>query len=359
MSGQATTTALSSTVFGELADGTPVERWVLDDGTVRVAVLSYGGALHEITTPDRNDRRTDVSLGFDTLTGYLRPQPYLGALIGRYANRIAAGRFALNGRTYRLEANDGRNHLHGGSGGFDKRVWSAEPITDGVRLALTSPDGDQGYPARLDVTVEYTLGAGNLRIAYAATNAEREGGPDTIVNLTNHCYFNLAGHGAGPIGDHVIEVPADRYAPSDAELIPTGALADVTGTPLDLRVPRAFSDGWDAAFEQIANASGYDHSWLLDGVEPGRPVLAARVIHPDSGRVLEVMTDQPAIHVYSGNRMEHLPGAKGGQAYERRGGFCLETHHLPDSPNHPDFPSTVLAPRQTFRSTTTYRFGTT
>jgi aldose 1-epimerase len=352
-------TALSRADGGELADGTPVERWLLETGTLRVAVLTYGGVLQEITVPDRDGRPADVSLGFDTVAGYLGPQPYLGALIGRYANRIAAGRFPLNGRTYQLETNHGRHHLHGGGSGFDARVWRAEPVPGGVRLALTSPDGDQGYPGRLDVVVEYTLAGGGLRISYAATNAEPDGGPDTVVNLTNHCYVNLAGHAAGSVGEHVIEVPADRYVPTDAELIPTGRLADVSGTPLDLRTPRRFADGWDAEFEQIRNAGGYDHSWLLDGAAPGRPVPAVRVCDPAGGRTLEVTTDQPAVHVYSGNMMGSIPGAKGGHAYARRGGFCLETHHLPDSPNHPDFPTTVLAPQQTFRTTTTFRFGTT
>jgi aldose 1-epimerase len=358
VSGESTTTALSRSAFGELSDGTAVDRWLLDDGMLRVAVLTYGGALQEITAPDRHGRLADVSLGFDTLGGYLGPQPYLGALIGRYANRIAAGRFALNGRTYRLETNHGEHHLHGGSTGFDARVWSAQPLADGVRLSLTSPDGDQGYPARLEVVVDYTLSAGTLRIAYAATNAEPEGGLDTIVNLTNHAYVNLAGHAAGQVGGQVIEIPADRYARTDARLIPTGELAAVAGTPLDLRAPCRFADGWDAAFDQITNAGGYDHSWLLDGAAPGREVFAARVTEPGSGRVLEVSTDQPAIHVYSGNMLEPLTGAKGGHVYGQRGGFCLETHHLPDSPNHPEFPTTVLRPQETFRTTTSFSFGT-
>jgi aldose 1-epimerase len=358
VSGETSTTALSGSAFGELADGTPVERWVLDDGTVRVAVISYGGALQEITVPDRDGNRADVSLGFDTLAGYLGPQPHLGALIGRYANRIAGGRFPLNGTSYQLETNHGRHHLHGGSVGFDRRVWRVGPVADGVRLALTSPDGDQGYPARLDVTVDYTLAAGTLRIDYTATNTEPVGGPDTIVNLTNHCYFNLAGHAAGPVGEHVLEVPADRYVPSDAELIPTGTAADVSGTPFDLRTPHRFADGWDADVEQVRNAGGYDHSWLLPGAEPGRPVFAVRVTEPRGGRVLEVTTDQPAIHVYSGNMMTRLVGVKDGLAYDRRSGFCAETHHLPDSPHHPGFPSTVLSPQQTFRTTTTFRFTT-
>jgi len=352
--------AVSAEAFGRLDDGTTIERWLLDDGTVTVAVLTYGGILQQVVAPDREGRRADVTLGFDDLAGYLRPQPYLGALVGRYANRIAAGRFELDGHAYQLDRNHGGHHLHGGVVGFDKRVWAAQarPGAGGVQLSLTSPDGDQGYPARLDVVVEYTLAGGTLTIAYTATNAEPPRGPATIVNLTNHAYFNLAGHAAGSVGDHVVHVPADRYVCSDADLIPTGAFAEVAGTALDLREPRPFAAGWDRAEEAITNAGGYDHSWLLDGAAPGRPVLAARVSEPVSGRVLEVGTDQPAVHLYSGNMMVPLSGAKGGATYPHRGGFCTETQHLPDSPNHPGFPSTVLRPGETFRTSTTFRFTT-
>jgi len=351
-------TAVVRESFGALPDGTPVDRWLLDDGTVTVAVLTYGGILQQVVVPDGAGGRADVTLGYPDLTGYLGPQPYLGALVGRYANRIAEGRFPLNGRTYQLDRNHGRHHLHGGVAGFNTRVFAAEPIAGGVRLTLTSPDGDQGYPARLDVAVEVTLAAGALTLAYTATNAEAEGGPDTIVNLTNHAYFNLAGHAAGTVGGHVVQVPADRYVGTDAELIPTGELAEVAGSALDLREPRPFAAGWDRDEEPIVNAGGYDHSWLLGGVAPGRPVLAARVSDPVSGRVLEVSTDQPAVHLYSGNMMEPLPGGKDGATYPHRGGFCAETQHLPDSPNHPGFPTTVLRPGATFTTTTTFRFTT-
>jgi aldose 1-epimerase len=352
-------TAVAREPFGALPDGTAVDRWTLDDGTATVAVITYGGALQQIVVPDRDGARADVTLGFDDLAGYLGPQPYFGALVGRYANRIAQGRFDLNGRTYQLDRNHRGHALHGGWQGFTHRVWAAQELPGtGVRLSLTSPDGDQGYPARLDVTVAYTLDGGVLTLEYAATNAEPDGGPDTVVNLTNHAYFNLEGHAAGPVGEHLVQVPWDRFVVSDEGLIPTGAFADVAGTPLDLREARPFAAGWDADTEQIRNAGGYDHSWLVDAT-PGGLAVAARVIDPTSGRMIEVATDQPAIHVYSGNMMEPIHGAKDGATYPWRGGFCLETHHLADSPNHPTFPTTVLHPGQTFRTTTAFTFTLT
>jgi aldose 1-epimerase len=344
--------------FGTLPDGTPVERFVLDDGTISAAILTYGGAIQQLLAPDRAGHRADVVLGFDTLDGYLSGQPYHGALVGRYAGRISQGVFDLNGTTYPLTVNHGRHHIHGGPGGFSRRVWTAEDLPGrlGVRLRLNSPDGDCGYPASLEVVVDYHLTDGALTIDYAATNTESTDGPSTIVNLTNHTYFNLAGHAAGQVGDHLVEVPADRYVVCDHELIPTGRVAPVDGTPLDLRTPRRLADGWDADHDQITAAGGYDHSWVLDGATPGSPVPAARVSEPGSGRVLEVSTDQPASHVYSGNMMEALFAGKEGRVYGFREGFCVETQHFPDTPHHEGFPSTVLAPGQTFRTTTRFRF---
>jgi aldose 1-epimerase len=350
---------ISDVEFGKLDDGTAVHRWLLDDGTLQVAVLTYGATLAEVVAPDRDGRPADVTLGFPDLAGYLGPQAYLGAVVGRFANRIRAGRFALNGRDYQLARNHRGQHLHGGERGFDKRVWAAERVDGGVRLALSSPDGEEGYPGRVDVTVTYTLADGALRLDYTATNAEPEGGLDTIVNLTNHAYFHLGGHAAGSVGDHLVTIPADRYVRVDGDLIPTGELVPVDGTPLDLRTARPVSAGWDADFDQITGAGGYDQSWLLDGVEPGRPVPAARISDPGSGRVMEVSTDQPAVHFYSGNMMEPMPGGKDGRTYDWRQGFCVETQHLPDSPNRPEFPSTVLRPGQTFRTTTVFAFSTT
>jgi aldose 1-epimerase len=352
-------TAVSSEPFGRLPDGTEVDRYLLTDDAISVAVITYGGCIQELVAPDRDGRPADVVLGFDSLDGYLPPQPYLGALIGRYANRIGGARFTLNGTEYQLEANNGPNHLHGGSGGFHNRVWQARPLPGtGVRLELTSPDGDQGYPARLDVAVEYTLADGELRIAYSATNAEPPGGPATVLNLTNHVYLNLAGEAAGSVGDHLVEVPADRVVRHGPGLIPTGELVEVVGTPLDLRAPRPFAAGWDADHEQIAIAGGYDHSWLLAENADAGPIPAARITDPGSGRVLEVSTDQPVMHVYSGNMMDGTLIGKGGRLYPRRSGFCVETQHPADAPNHPNFPSTVLDAGHTLRTTTVLRFTT-
>lgn len=358
MSADAAETEVSTSGVGALPDGTRVDRFVLDDGTVSVAILTYGGIVQELWAPDRDGRRADVVLGFDDVSGYLGDQPFHGAIVGRYANRIAGASFELDGTTYPLEANYGPHHLHGGSHGFATRVWDAEELPGrGVRLRLTSPDGDGGYPARLDVTVDYTLAGGALTIGYAATNAEPAGGCSTVLNLTNHAYFQLAGHAAGSVGDHVVEVPADRVVRSGAWLIPTGEIVPVDGTPFDLRTPRPLSDGWDADDEQIMNAGGYDHTWVLDGATPGCPVLAARVVEPGGGRVLEVHTDQPGSHLYTGNMLEPDFTGKGGRRYGRREGFCVESQHFPDSPHHPDFPSTVLAAGRRFTSTTRFSFS--
>jgi aldose 1-epimerase len=237
-------------------------------------------------------------------------------------------------------------------------VWQATELPEqGVRLQLVSPDGDAGYPARLEVTVDYTLTGGTLTIDYAATNTEPAGGPSTIVNLTNHAYFQLAGHATGSVGEHLVQIPASRYLPSGDGLIPTGELAPVDGTPFDLRTPTALQAGWDAPHEQLRNAGGYDHTWVLDDAAPGAPTLAARIVEPTSGRILEVRTDQPGSHLYSGNMMEPRFTGKGGRRYDRREAFCLETQHFPDSPHQPGFPSTVLDPGRTFTSTTSFAFS--
>ncbi len=351
--------------MGTLADGTPVERYVLDSDVLEVAVLTYGGVLQSVRAPDREGRRDDVVLGFDDVRQYQEQSPFFGALVGRYANRIADGRFDLNGRTYQLPVNNGPNTLHGGTEGFDKRVWEAQelPGAAGVRLSLTSPDGDQGFPARLDVTVTYTLDGDSLRIDYEARNAEPDGGPETVVNLTNHSYFNLAGEGSGSVEGHELQVRAGRYLPVSGTSIPLGAPASVEGTPFDFRTPARIGDRWRDGDDQLAAVGGFDHNLVPDGPGGDAPghdglPLAAVVHEPGSGRVLEVFTDQPGVQLYSANQLLGTLRGKSGRLYRQGDAVCLETQHWPDSPNHRDYPSTVLGPQQTFRTSTVYRFTT-
>ncbi|MGW3108210.1 aldose epimerase family protein [Streptomyces sp. NPDC001100] len=321
-----------SELFGTLPDGTPVHRWTLERAGVRVRVLSYGGIVQSVEVPDRAGHTADVVLGFAALDGYLaHPEPYLGALVGRYANRIAGGRFRLEGVTYSLARNNAPNSLHGGERGFDKRVWDVEPVGHGLRLSRVSGDGEEGFPGRLDVSVTYTLDeSGALHIAYEATTDA-----PTVVNLTNHSYFDLSG-GGNP-GGHELRLAASRFTPVDADLIPTGSLDDVSGTRFDFRESRKVG-------------TGYDHNFALDkGLTPA-PVEIAELHDPASGRVLTVATTEPGIQLYTG---EHLsapftPGA----------GVALETQHFPDSPNRPDFPSTELRPGEVYRSETVYGFST-
>jgi aldose 1-epimerase len=316
--------------FGTLSDGTVVRRCTLERAGVRVRVLSYGGIVQSLEIPDRAGRRADVVLGFADLEGYVaHPGPYLGALVGRYANRIAGGRFVLDGVTYALGRNNGPNCLHGGERGFDKRVWDMTPAGHGVRLSRVSPHGEEGFPGRLEVSATYTLEAsGALRIAYeAVTDAP------TVVNLTNHSYFNLAG--SGPTEGHELRIAASRVTPVDADLIPTG-IASVDGTPFDFRTPRG-------------TGSGYDHNFVLDkGVTP-EPVEVAELHDPASGRTVTVATTEPGLQLYTADHLES-PFAPGD-------GIALETQHFPDSPNRPEFPSTVLRPGEVFRSETVYGFS--
>jgi aldose 1-epimerase len=332
--------------FGVLPDGRAVDRYTLANGNgMAVSIITYGGIVQAVEVPGRDGERANVTLGFAELAGYVAPAyvastPFFGALIGRCANRIARGRFTLDGATYALPLNDPPNHLHGGgAAGFDVQVWDARAFRSadavGVRLTHVSPAGEGGYPGRLATTVAYTLDAGNvLRIAYeAATDAP------TIVNLTSHSYWNLAGEASGTIYDHRLQVHASRYMPVDDTRIPTGELAPVAGTRMDFRRPRALGDG-------------YDHNWVLDG----GPV-AAVLADPVSGRVLTVVTDQPGLQVYSGNFLDGTLVGAGGTPYPRGAGVALETQHFPDSPNHPAFPSTVLRPGETYRTSTLLRFS--
>jgi aldose 1-epimerase len=337
------------------ADDTLVDYYTLTNRHgVEVRAMTYGAVLVSIRTPDRHGRVADVTLGFDSLDAYLARSRYFGAVVGRYGNRIARGRFTIDGRTYQLAINNGANHLHGGVHGFDKANWRGSAFErdghTGVTFTHVSSDGDEGYPGRLTATVTYTLTPQDaLVVDYTATSDK-----PTHLNLTQHAYFNLAGEGVGDILGHVLTIDADRYTPVDAGLIPTGELAPVDGTPFDFRRPVAIGARIDANHEQLRFGSGYDHNFVLNG-GPGLRV-AARVVEPTTGRTLEVATTEPGMQFYAGN---HLAGSVGkrGHIYDRRTGFCLETQHYPDSPNQPSFPSTLLRPGDTFTSTTVFTFG--
>jgi aldose 1-epimerase len=350
--GPAMKMTIASQPFGRLADGTAVDIYTLKNASgLEARVMTYGAILVSLKLPDRNGVPADVHLGFDTLDGYLGPHPYFGAIIGRYGNRIAGGRFTLDGVESRLPANDNGNTLHGGFKGFDKVVWKAEPVgrPDGAAVKLTyfSKDGEEGFPGNLAVTVVYALtDANELEILYEAVTDKR-----TPVNLTNHAYWNLKGEGQGDVLGHVLRIEADRITAVDSPktLIPTGQLVPVAGTPFDFTSPHAIG-------ERIARVEGgYDHNFVLKS-GGGTLALAARVEEPESGRVLEIWTDQPGIQLYTGNFLDGTVVGKGGHAYGQHAAFCLETQHFPDSPNHPGFPSTILEPGRTFRTVTVHKF---
>jgi aldose 1-epimerase len=334
--------------FGTLPDGRSVERYVLQAGAVEVAVVTYGAVLQSVRVPDAGGTPGEVTLGYDGVEGYLSDVGYLGAVVGRFANRIAKGRFTLDGVEHVLPANHGAACLHGGPGGFHAQLWSAREVPGGVELSRTSPDGEMGFPGTLEVTVTYTLDEDGLELRYSATTDR-----PTVVNLTNHAYWNLAGDGT--IEAHVLELPASRFVAVDADLIPT-ELAPVEGSPLDFRTPRPIGDRIRVPHPQLRHALGYDHAWVLDGDDALH--LAARVHDPRSGRVLEVLTDQPSVQFYSGNFLDGAVAGRGGRAMRQGDGLCLETQHLPDSPNRPDFPSTVLRPGERYETRTLLRFGT-
>lgn len=338
--------------FGSTNDGTPVEHFLLrSDSGVEAEILSYGGTLAALRAPDRSGMVGDVVLGFDSLAPYLGFHPHLGSLVGRYANRIAGGCFHLSEHAYTLACNSGIHHLHGGPGGFHRKVWQAQPYEtpDGPAIALNyvSPDGEEGYPGNLRVTVRYTLAGNELRIAYTARTDQ-----ETVVNLTNHAYFNLAG--SGDILGHMLEIPASHVVAVDSSLIPTGKLRSVTGTPLDFRTSTTIGARINNDDEQLRYAGGYDHTWVIDKT-PDELGLAARLSDPASGRVLEVLTTEPGIQFYAGNMMEGGLVGRGDQHYMPHSGLCLEAQHFPDSPNQPGFPSTTLLPGATYRQTTIYR----
>jgi aldose 1-epimerase len=339
--------------FGRLADGMAVDIYALTNKAgIEARITTYGAILVSLKLPDRTGVFADVNLGFDGLAGYLGTHPYFGAIIGRYGNRIAQARFTLDGVAYALPPNNNGNTLHGGIRGFDKVVWAAEPVRSadgaGVKLAYLSKDGEEGFPGNLSVTVVYTLtDANELRIDYEAVTDRK-----TPVNLTNHAYWNLRGEGRGDVLGHVLRLEADAITAVDsaANLIPTGEIVPVAGTPFDFTAPHAIG-------ERIARVEGgYDHNFVLRS-GGGASALAARVEEPESGRVLEIWTDQPGIQLYTGNFLDGTVVGKGGKAYQKHFAFCLETQHFPDSPNHPNFPSTILEPGQTYRTTTVHKFS--
>ena len=345
-------TKQTSADWGKTREGTLVRIYTLtNQHGVEARITNYGGIIVSLKAPDRKGAMADVVLGFDSLDGYLNsPSPYFGALIGRYGNRIGHARFTLDGVEHKLAANNGENSLHGGKRGFNMAVWTPRELPDGgLELTYLSKDGEEGYPGNLKTTVTYHLtDANELRIEYAATTDK-----DTVLNLTNHAYFNLKGAGEGDILAHTITLNADRFTPVDAGLIPTGELRPVSDTPFDFRKPVAIGARIDQNDEQLKLGKGYDHNFVVNG---SGMRLAVRVEEPSTGRVMEVRTDQPGVQFYTGNFLDGSIKGKGGKTYGFRTGFCLETQHFPDSPNKPKFPSTVLKPGQTFRSTTVYQF---
>ncbi|HUP03917.1 MAG TPA: aldose epimerase family protein [Bryobacteraceae bacterium] len=342
--------------FGKMPDGAQIYIYTLSNGKGLTArITNYGGAIVSIETPDAAGKTADVVLGFDTLADYIKnPTQYFGATIGRYGNRIANAKFTLDGKTYTLPKNNAPNSLHGGDYGFFRRVFTPRELPDGgLELSYLSKDGEEGYPGNLHVTVTFHVTDGNaLRIEYGATTDK-----DTVVNLTNHSYFNLKGAGSGDVLGHLVTLHASRYTPVDSTLIPTGELAPVAGTPFDFLKSTAIGARIEQPNEQLKIAGGYDHNWVLDRTGNGLS-LAARVVEPTSGRTMEVYTTEPGLQFYTGNFLDGTVKGKGGKVYQRRGAFCMETQHYPDSPNHPAFPTTELKPGQKYQTTTEYRFGT-
>jgi len=351
------TASISQAPFGTLPNGDSVSLYTLTNPHgMEVQITNYGGIIVSLKVPDRTGALGDVVLGYDSLAEYVRNSPYFGAIVGRYGNRIARGRFTIDGTTYRLATNNGPNALHGGLKGFDKVVWHAAPFQHdsevGVVLTHVSPDGDQGYPGTLDATVTYTLLPANaLQVDYAATTDK-----PTPINLTQHSYFNLAGAGNGDILHTVLTINADRYTPIDSTLIPTGQLAPVAGTPFDFRTPISIGARINDRNQQLKNAGGYDHNFVLNRTGTGL-ALAARAVDSTSGRELTVSTTQPGVQFYTGNFLDGTITGKGGHVYQRRYAFCLETQHFPDSPNHPNFPSAILRPGEKYQTRTVFAFS--
>jgi aldose 1-epimerase len=343
--------------FGKTSDGQQVDLYTLHNTRgAEAKITNYGAIVTSLKVPDRNGKFDDVVLGFNDFDSYLKNDPYFGAIVGRYGNRIAKGRFTLNGVEYKLATNNGENHLHGGIKGFDKVVWTGRemksPAGPSVVMTYLSKDGEEGYPGNLNVRVVYTLTNHNeLMIDYTATTDK-----DTVTNLTHHSYFNLAGEGNGDILNHVVTINANRFVPTDAGSIPTGELKNVAGTPFDFLKPMAIGARINQDDEQLKLGNGYDHTWVING-RPGVMRLAATAYEATSGRVMQVWTTEPGVQFYTGNFLDGSKTGKSGKNYPRRSGFCFETQHYPDSPNHPAFPTTTLKKGQTFKSTTIYRFS--
>lgn len=350
--------SISVEEWGSVPSGERVQLYTLENAKgASVRIATYGGILVSLSVPDKSGRMSDVLLGFDSLDGYLGEHPYFGALIGRYGNRIAKGKFTLDGKVYTLAVNNGPNGLHGGLQGFDKRVWAAAPFESdegvGLKLRYISADGEEGYPGTLAVEVRYTLTDANaIRIEYHATTDA-----PTVLNLTNHAYFNLKDAGRSSITGHELLLEADHYNPVDSTLIPQGGPALVEGTPFDFRTAHKIGERIDADHEQIRFGGGYDHNYVLRRQTADDLERAAIVTEPTSGRVMEVWTTEPAVQIYTGNFLDGTVKGKGGTAYQRRASLCLETQHYPDSPNQPAFPTTALYPGEVYESTTEYRFS--
>jgi aldose 1-epimerase len=344
--------------FGKTRDGRPVDLYTFSNSQgLEVRVTNFGGIVESLRVPDKNGKMEDVVLGFDSIDGYLDNSPYFGAIVGRYANRIANGAFTLDGVKYSLAKNNGENSLHGGRIGFNKMVWDAKSFktskASGLTLTRTSPDGEEGYPGNLKVQVTYTLTDENqLILDYEAVTDKA-----TPLNLSHHSYFDLAGEGSGDILGHELMINADRFTPIDGSLIPTGELRAVKGTPLDFTKPTAIGARINDNYDQLQLGRGYDHTFVINRKDDSL-TLAARVREPKSGRVMEVFTTEPAVQLYTSNFLDGSIVGKHGHAYQKRSALCLETQHFPDSPNHPAFPSTILRPGTTFRSQTIYKFST-
>jgi aldose 1-epimerase len=353
-----TMSGITEQAWGVLPTGETISLYTLrNEKGVEANISNFGGRIVTLKVPDRAGKFADVVLGYDTLEPYTKPNPFFGTLVGRYANRIANGEFTLDGKKYTLAKNNGPNSLHGGLQGFDKKAWTATVIAtkngQALQLAYFSKDGEEGYPGNLSNSVTYTLSNENaLSIDYAATTDA-----PTVLNLTNHSYFNLAGHGNGHILDQQLMLNADKFTPVNANLIPTGELRSVDGTPFDFRKPAPIGAHIDAADEQIQFGQGYDHNFVLHGAA-GAPALAARVTDPQSGRVMEVLTSQPGLQFYTANHITGEIKGKAGATYHARGAYCFETQHFPDTPNQPNFPTAVLKPGETYHQTTIFRFST-